>query len=256
MGRVKVQFHWQANPFAPQRANSDHSCWMRVMQRSAGAGMGQQFIPRIGQEVLVGFINNDMDQPFVLASLYNGQGEGGTPPTPGGQNHATDTSAFADSADHRPSAQTNRINSGTGGNSPAWHGAAAGAAQDGQAGQNNAAALSGIKSKELGGQGYNQLVLDEQDQSVRVSDQNGNSVTLSAAGITLDSPKDIVLRAKGSITLDAVGSIGLAAQADASTTAFNVRCEAQVAFSAKGAASAELSASGQTTIQGAMVMIN
>ena len=167
LGRVRVKFHWQANPFAPQRANSDHSCWMRVMQRSAGAGMGQQFIPRIGQEVLVGFINNDMDQPFVLASLYNGQGEGGTPPTPGGQNQAADTSAFADSADHHPSAQANLINSGTGGNSPAWHGAAAGAAQDGQAGQNNAAALSGIKSKELGGQGYNQLVLDDTPNQLR-----------------------------------------------------------------------------------------
>ena len=78
LGRVRVKFHWQ-KPFAAQRANSDHSCWMRVVQRSAGGGMGQQFIPRIGQEVLVGFINNDMDQPFVMASLYNGQGEGGTP---------------------------------------------------------------------------------------------------------------------------------------------------------------------------------
>ena len=167
LGRVRVKFHWQANPYAPQRSNSDHSCWMRVIQRSAGAGMGQQFIPRIGQEVLVGFINNDMDQPFVLASLYNGQGEGGTPPTPGGQAQSADTSAFADSADHRPSAQANLINSGTGGNSPAWHGAAGGSAQDGQPGQNNPAALSGIKSKELGGTGYNQLVFDDTPGQLR-----------------------------------------------------------------------------------------
>ena len=167
MGRVKVQFHWQANPFAPQRANSDHSCWMRVLQRSAGAGMGQQFIPRIGQEVLVGFINNDMDQPFVLASLYNGQGESGVPATPGGQTQSADTSAYADSTDHRPSAQMNLINSGVGGNSPAWHGGAPGNAAEGQDGQNNAAALSGIKSKELGGSGYNQLVFDDTPNQLR-----------------------------------------------------------------------------------------
>ena len=167
MGRVKVQFHWQANPFAPQRANSDHSCWMRVMQRSAGAGMGQQFLPRIGQEVLVGFINNDMDQPFVLASLYNGQGEGGVPPTPGGQTQSSDTSVYADSSDHRTSAQMNRVNSGSGGNSPAWHGGAPGNATEGQDGQNNAAALSGIKSKELGGSGYNQLVFDDTPNQLR-----------------------------------------------------------------------------------------
>jgi type VI secretion system secreted protein VgrG len=151
LGRVKVQFHWQANPFAPQRCQQRPQLLDARDAAISRAGMGQQFIPRIGQEVLVGFINNDMDQPFVLASLYNGQGEGGTPPTPGGQNQSADTRAFADSADHRPSANANLINSGTGGNSPAWHGAAGGAATRGQPGQNNAAALSGIKSKELGG---------------------------------------------------------------------------------------------------------
>ena len=81
LGRIKVQFHWQANPFAPQRANSDHSCWVRVMQRAATAGGGHQFIPRIGQEVLVGFLGNDIDCPLVIASLYNGRGESGISPT-------------------------------------------------------------------------------------------------------------------------------------------------------------------------------
>jgi len=162
LGRVKVRFHWQANPYAPpQRAQSDHSCWVRVMQRFAGAGMGHQFIPRIGQEVLVGFLGNDIDRPYVQASLYNGCGEGGVPRTPGGMQAETDTSAFAESIDHSPSAQMNLIGSGTGGNSPAWHGAAPGAASEGLPGQNNAAALSGVKSKEFGGWGYNQLVFDD-----------------------------------------------------------------------------------------------
>ncbi|MNY25425.1 hypothetical protein D3C86_1592090 [compost metagenome] len=51
-------------------------------------------------------------------------------------------------------------------------------------------------------------------------------------------------------------SIELAAQADVKATGLNVQCEAQVGFSGKGAATAELSASGQTIVQGAMVMIN
>lgn len=168
-GRVKVRFHWQANPYAPpQRAQSDHSCWLRVVQAHSGAGMGQQFIPRIGQEVLVGFINHDMDLPYVQASLYNGQGDGGIPRTPGGQAAAHDTSPFNSSTDHRPSAQGNRIASGTGGHSPAWHGGAPGAAQPGQDGQANAAALSGVKSKEFGGHGANQLVLDDTPSQGRV----------------------------------------------------------------------------------------
>jgi len=167
LGRVKVQFHWQANSFAPQRANSDHSCWLRVMQRAAGAGMGQQFIPRIGQEVLVGFLNNDIDRPFVQASLYNGRGESGVPRTPGGEAAEQDTAALAESTDHRPSSQMNQVGSGTGGNSPAWHGAAPGAATEGAQGQNNAAALSGVKSKEFGGPGHNQLVFDDTPGQLR-----------------------------------------------------------------------------------------
>ncbi|MDI1261559.1 type VI secretion system Vgr family protein [Aquabacterium sp.] len=161
LGRVKVKFHWQANPYAPQRANSDHSCWVRVMQRFSGPGMGHQFIPRIGHEVLVGFLNNDIDRPYVHSSLYSGRGEGGVPRTPGGTSAERDTSAFAQSRDHGPSAQMNLVGSGGGGNSPAWHGAAPSAATEGAEGQNNAAALSGVKSKEFGGQGYNQTVFDD-----------------------------------------------------------------------------------------------
>ena len=167
LGRIKVKFHWQANPFAPRRANSDHSCWVRVMQRAATAGGGHQFIPRIGQEVLVGFLGNDIDRPVVIASLYNGRGESGIAPTPGGTAGAPDTAALAESTDHRPSSQMNRVNSGSGGNSPAWHGAAPGATTEGSEGQSNAAALSGVKSKEFGGNGHNQLVLDDTPNQLR-----------------------------------------------------------------------------------------
>lgn len=168
LGRVKVRFHWQANPYAPQRANSDHSCWLRVVQQFAGPGMGHQFIPRIGQEVLVVFLNNDVDRPVVFKSLYNGRGESGIPRTPGGDNSArANTSALSVSTDHSPSSQMNLVGSGSGGNSPAWHGAAPAAATDGSEGQNNAAALSGIKSKEFGGSGYNQMVFDDTPQQLR-----------------------------------------------------------------------------------------
>ncbi|RZI83384.1 MAG: type VI secretion system tip protein VgrG [Rubrivivax sp.] len=172
LGRIKVKFHWQANAFAPKDrqhgANSDHSCWLRVVQRLAGYGMGHQFIPRIGQEVLVGFLNNDIDRPLVMSSLYSGRGEGGVPHTPGGQAAEQDTSAFAESTDHQSSAQMNLVNGGSGGRSPAWHGAAPGVATEGNAGQNNAAALSGVKTKEFGGSGYNQKVFDDTPKQQRL----------------------------------------------------------------------------------------
>lgn len=172
MGRIKVQFHWQANAFAPHRshegAHTDHSCWVRVVQRLSGPGMGHQLIPRIGQEVLVGFLGNDIDRPVVIASLYNGQGESGVAHTPGGAPGESPTEALAESTDHRPSSQMNLVGSGSGGHSPAWHGAAPGTATEGNAGQANAAALSGVKSKEFGGSGHNQLVLDDTPGQLRL----------------------------------------------------------------------------------------
>ncbi|MFW9617415.1 type VI secretion system Vgr family protein [Aquabacterium sp.] len=165
LGRVRVRFHWQNGE--PRARSARHSCWLRVVQRSAAAGAGHQFIPRVGQEVLVGFLNHDMDRPFVLASLYNGQGASGEPPTPGGEDAVSDRRALADSTDHQPGSQMNAVGQGAGGHSPAWHGAAAGVAAEGALAQNNAAAMSGVKSKEWGGAGFNQWVMDDTPGQLR-----------------------------------------------------------------------------------------
>ncbi|WP_438040157.1 type VI secretion system tip protein TssI/VgrG [Sorangium sp. So ce128] len=65
--RVKVQFHWD---LAGQR-NEKSSAWLRVAQSWAGASFGSQFVPRVGMEVLVGFLGGDTDCPVVLGCLYN-----------------------------------------------------------------------------------------------------------------------------------------------------------------------------------------
>jgi type VI secretion system VgrG family protein len=185
MGRIRVRFHWQADAQL-NGITTANTCWLRVQQRLAGPAMGHQFIPRIGQEVLVGFLGNDIDRPVVIASLYNGRGESGIAPTPAGAAPAAGgtsgtsapsgtsakpatsaPTAFAQSTDHTPTSQMNLIGEGAGGHSPAWHGAAPGAATDGNSGQANAAALSGIKSQEFGGSGHNQLVLDDTPQQLR-----------------------------------------------------------------------------------------
>ncbi|MDI1434914.1 type VI secretion system Vgr family protein [Polyangium sorediatum] len=66
-GRVKVQFHWDRQGKNDERS----SCWLRVMQASAGAGWGAQFLPRVGHEVVVAFLEGDPDRPFVIGSLYH-----------------------------------------------------------------------------------------------------------------------------------------------------------------------------------------
>ena len=159
LGRIRIRFDFQDSTAHSQAANtSNASTWVRVMQRFAGPGMGWQFIPRVGQEVLVDFMDGVIERPVVVAALYNGQGEAGIAPSPGGQAADSDISALASSSDHRPGAQGNRIGCG---HSPAWHGAGAAAATAGSNGQSNASALNGIKTKEFGGTGFNQLVLDD-----------------------------------------------------------------------------------------------
>jgi uncharacterized protein involved in type VI secretion and phage assembly len=102
----------------------------------------------------------------------------------------------------------------------------------------------------------NKVVISDKDKSILLSDQNGNTVEMNADGIRIDTPKDLNIGAKGKVTIDAVGAISISSRADLKCTGLNVSCDAQVSLTAKGSASAELSASGQTTVKGAMVMIN
>ena len=67
-GRVKVQFHWDREG----KRNEKSSCWIRVSQTWAGAGWGAMHIPRIGQEVVVSFIEGDPDRPIITGRVYHG----------------------------------------------------------------------------------------------------------------------------------------------------------------------------------------
>lgn len=66
-GRVRVQFPWDREG----KKNERSSCWIRVSQGWAGTGYGMITIPRIGQEVLVGFLNGDPDQPIITGRVFN-----------------------------------------------------------------------------------------------------------------------------------------------------------------------------------------
>ena len=66
-GRVKVQFHWDRLTGGDENS----SCWVRVSQVWAGAKWGAMHIPRIGQEVIVDFLEGDPDQPIITGRVYN-----------------------------------------------------------------------------------------------------------------------------------------------------------------------------------------
>ncbi|WP_249777029.1 type VI secretion system Vgr family protein, partial [Herbaspirillum sp. C9C3] len=107
LDRVKVQFRWdRINP-----GNEAASCWMRVSYPNAGEYWGAIQVPRIGQEVIVSFLNGDPDRPVVTGRLFNGEQR------------------------------------------PQWH-------SNGR--------LSGVKSKEFGGTGFNQMVMDDTPEQNRI----------------------------------------------------------------------------------------
>ena len=189
--------------------------WARLANFYASNSFGAFFIPEIGDEVLLGYLNNDPSNPVVLGSLYSGK----NPPP------------YELTADNFIKALVTK-------------------------------SLLKIEFDDekkiitVITPGDNKLVISDEDKSILLEDQNGNKVELGSDGITLDSPKDINIKAQGKITIDAMGEVGVNSKADVSVAGLNVNHEAQVGFAAKGNATAELSASGQTTVKGAMVMIN
>jgi type VI secretion system secreted protein VgrG len=72
-GRVKVQFYWDRD----NTKTPDSSCWVRVGSIWAGAAWGAVHIPRVGQEVIVAFLDGDPDRPIIVGSVYNNEN---TPP--------------------------------------------------------------------------------------------------------------------------------------------------------------------------------
>ena len=164
--RVKVQFHWQRgggdgmghsrlahpDPDSHSGAPGDDRAgtWVRVatpLAPVAGANWGANALPRVGQEVLVDFLEGDIDRPVIIGALYNGRG-------------AQD-------------GQGNEVAQGGGaatGNAPAWFPGEAG-------GHAHAAVLSGLKSQamqasQIGNGAYSQLVFDDTAGQPRVALQH------------------------------------------------------------------------------------
>ncbi|MEN8128668.1 MAG: type VI secretion system tip protein VgrG [Pseudomonadota bacterium] len=189
--------------------------WARLTSFYASDGLGAFFVPEIGDEVVLGYFNNDPSYPVVLGSLYSTKRK---PP-------------YSLSKDNFIKALVTKSNL-------------------------NLEFDDEKKIITILTPGNNKVVISDEDQSILLQDQNDNKVELSPDGILLDTPKDLTISAQGKVTIDAMGEISMSSQEDVTVEGLNINNTASVGFVAKGATNAELSASGQTTIKGAMVMIN
>src|SRR5205085_2563512 len=70
-GRVKVQFLWDREG----KHDTDSSCWIRVAQAHAGKGFGFVSLPRVGEEVIVGFAGDNPDRPLIVGRVYNARNQ-------------------------------------------------------------------------------------------------------------------------------------------------------------------------------------
>ncbi|WP_448874593.1 type VI secretion system tip protein VgrG [Desulfobulbus propionicus] len=189
--------------------------WARLAQFHASEGFGALFVPEIGDEVILGYFNNDPCHPVILGSLYSSKRP---PPYPIDANNNIKAVVTKSKLKLEFEEEKKMITLITPAN--------------------------------------NRLIISDTDKSILLQDENNNKVELHPEGILLQSPKDISVSAQGKISLEAVQQISIKSKADINISGLNITQEAQVGVTAKGNATAELSASGQTTIKGAMVMIN
>ena len=189
--------------------------WARLTKFYGSDGVGAFFVPEIGDEVILGYLNGDPSSPVILGSVYSSKRK-----PPYELTAENNTKAIVTKSELRVEFDDEK------------------------------------KVISITTPAENKIVISDDGKSILLEDQNNNKAELSASGIVLDSPKDISISAKGKITLNAVGEVSISSKADVKTAGLNINNTANVGFVAKGNATAELSASGQTTVKGAMVMIN
>ena len=223
----------------PMMQDDANGIWARLSTFYATNGAGTFFVPEVDDEVVVGFLNNDPRFPIILGSLYSSQ-------LPPGKD--VDGTDYTMTADNFTKAFLTK-------------------------GQNKIEFNDDKKIITITTPGKNKVVFDDDDQSITVLDQhenkiytnsdgialtdkNSNKLIMNSSGIELNTPKDMKLVATGNIDIQSTGNTSIKATGNADIKGMQVSASADTTFTAKGTASAEVSASGNLTLKGAMVMIN
>ncbi|GGB79208.1 type IV secretion protein Rhs [Flavobacterium suaedae] len=199
--------------------SGETSIWARLSNFYATSGAGSFFFPEVGDEVLLGFINEDPRFPVILGSLYSSSKI--KPYEELDPNEKNSTKAIVSkSGIYVQFDDENKVFT-------------------------------------ISTPGNNKVTLSDQDKKITLEDENSNSITMSESGITIKSPKDISIEADQNIKL--TGNMGINAQAssgDVQLKGLNIKQNADVQYSAEGSASASVQGGAELTLKGAMVMIN
>ncbi|WP_194976404.1 type VI secretion system tip protein VgrG [Aquiflexum lacus] len=191
-GRVKVKI--------PLISLDEEGIWARLSTLDAGEGeRGTFFYPEVGDEVIVGFFNEDPRDPVILGKMHSSSKP--TPLEP--QDDNFQKGIFTK-------------------------------------GKSKLVFDDEVKSITLETESENKIIISEEKGGVSIEDENGNKITLNSDGISLESAKDIILKASGDIKIEGM----------------NVSAKADAEFKGEGGGGAELSSSAMTVVKGSLVQIN
>jgi Rhs element Vgr protein len=193
--------------------------WARLSNFYSTNGAGVFFLPEVGDEVIVGFLNEDPRYPVILGSLYSSsklKPFNGLDP-----NQKNTTKAIVSKS--KMYVEFDDEN----------------------------------KVFTIATPAKNTIILSEKDKQITIQDQNENSIVMSSSGITIKSNKDINIEAMQKVNIKGTQGVTIASSGgDVATTGVNIKETAQAQFTAKGNLQAEVQGGAQLTLKAAMVMIN
>lgn len=201
----------------PLMENSEVGKWSRLANFYSSEGFGAFFMPEIGDEVIVGFVNDNPDFPVILGSLYS---SGRTPLGTYNPDEKNTYKAIVTKSQLKIEFEDEKK------------------------------IITIITPNE------NKICFDDEEGTITIEDENENSAVFSKDGIAFKSPKDITLNADGNIEINTTGNLTMSASQNVDISGLEISSSAQTSYSASGNASAEFSSSGTCTVKGAMVMIN
>ncbi|PXY46822.1 type VI secretion system tip protein VgrG [Flavobacterium hydrophilum] len=193
--------------------------WARLTNFYSTNGAGVFFLPEVGDEVIIGFLNEDPRYPVILGSLYSSSKlkpyEGLTPNEKNSIKAIVSKSKIAIEFDDENVVWT------------------------------------------LSTPNKNTIIVSDKDKQITIKDQNDNSVIMSSSGITIKSAKDINIEANQNVNIKGNQGVKIASSGgDVAISGINVKETAQSQYSAKGNLNAEVQGGAQLVLKGAMVMIN
>ena len=231
---------------------SGEGVWARLSNLYATKDAGTYFMPEVGDEVILGFFNNDPRFPVILGKLYSSNANHKPPYTPDEKNTykaiVTKNKLVLEFND-----EDKIITLKT-------------------PGKHEVVISDKDKKISITSTNKNKMIFDDDGKKILIEDENKNKIEMSSSGIVMDSPKEIKITAKGDITIDSKKNVNIKAGMDLKgnggmnvkiegkmnadvKAGMNMTCDGGLGFVGKGGATADLKGA-MVTIKGALVKIN